>query len=110
MPTVTCQQCGNPFEARSRRAKVCWGPCYRAYENQRQKHRRAGWSDARRKASILTAAAIFRGDLIRQPCEVCGKRNVDAHHDDYARPLDVRWLCRSHHKIHHDQFGQAANG
>lgn len=37
-------------------------------------------------------------------CEVCGRtRNVDAHHDDYAKPLDVRWLCRSHHrKLHYD--------
>ena len=28
---------------------------------------------------------------------------VVAHHDDYSKPLDVRWLCRSHHmQLHAD--------
>ena len=45
--------------------------------------------------------AIICGRLVRQPCEVCGKATVDAHHDDYSRPLDVRWLCRRHHIEHH---------
>jgi hypothetical protein len=31
----------------------------------------------------------------------CGEPRVDAHHDDYARPLDVRWLCRPHHRLTH---------
>ena len=46
--------------------------------------------------------AIRRGELTRDACEVCGSdRNVDAHHDDYTKPLDVRWLCRSCHQKHH---------
>jgi ribosomal protein S27AE len=45
--------------------------------------------------------AIRRGELVRQPCEVCGATKVHAHHDDYSKPLDVRWLCSRHHRLHH---------
>lgn len=44
--------------------------------------------------------ALRAGTLVRQACEVCGTSDgrIDAHHDDYAKPLDVRWLCRRHHQ------------
>jgi hypothetical protein len=32
---------------------------------------------------------------------------VDAHHDDYARPLDVTWLCRRHHQQRHAEMRRA---
>lgn len=38
--------------------------------------------------------------LVRKPCEVCGEK-AEAHHDDYAKPLDVRWLCFKHHREWH---------
>jgi hypothetical protein len=46
--------------------------------------------------------AIRRGDLLRRPCERCGKRGY-AHHDsyEYDRWLDVRWLCQAHHMEWH---------
>ena len=47
---------------------------------------------------------IRRGNLIRQPCEDCDNPRTDAHHDDYDKPLKVRWLCRKHHRqIHPDK-------
>lgn len=46
--------------------------------------------------------ALAAGKLIKKPCEICGTtKDVHAHHDDYARPLEVRWLCRKHHDEHH---------
>lgn len=45
--------------------------------------------------------AIARKELIRMPCEICGNTKTDAHHDDYSKPLEVRWLCRAHHKEWH---------
>jgi len=48
-------------------------------------------------------AEIVRGNLRRQPCEVCGEHRVDAHHDDYGQPLSVRWLCRIHHRQVHSK-------
>lgn len=46
-------------------------------------------------------AAIRAHRLTRQPCERCGSANVFAHHEDYSRPLDVRWLCRPCHRAEH---------
>lgn len=45
--------------------------------------------------------AIKSGKLKRMPCEKCNKIKVEAHHDDYSKPLDVRWLCKRCHDHHH---------
>jgi len=45
--------------------------------------------------------ALKRGKLVKTPCMVCGESEVEGHHPDYSRPLDVVWLCRKHHmEIH----------
>lgn len=44
--------------------------------------------------------AVRDGKIIPQPCEVCGGQ-AEAHHDDYDKPYDVRWLCRIHHGMEH---------
>lgn len=54
----------------------------------------------KRRAQAAVGNAIRAGRLVRLPCEVCG-RWANAHHDDYARPLDVRWLCPRHHALWH---------
>jgi hypothetical protein len=53
-------------------------------------------------------SAIRRGLIERKPCEVCGAEPADAHHDDYSRPLAIRWLCRLHHRELHSKRGGAA--
>lgn len=60
-----------------------------------------------RKVQHISEKAIKKGILIPQDCENCGERYrfkdgrnaVQAHHDDYNKPLEVRWLCQ---KCHHD--------
>lgn len=48
--------------------------------------------------------AIRACRLIRQPCETCDTtEKVQAHHDDYSKSLDVRWLCFRHHREVHGQ-------
>lgn len=50
------------------------------------------------RARAALARAVKTGKVARAPCEVCGRRDaVQAHHDDYNRPLDVHWLCPPHH-------------
>lgn len=53
------------------------------------------------KAKLITGNAIKYGKLIKQPCEICGEIKVQAHHDDYSKPLEVRWLCVKHHNEYH---------
>ena len=54
----------------------------------------------KKAASTAVANAIRDGRLTRQPCEACGDK-AQAHHDDYSKPLDVRWLCTKHHAEWH---------
>jgi hypothetical protein len=50
-------------------------------------------SSAHKKVYVEVRA----GRLKKEPCEVCGEVKVHAHHDDYSKPLKVRWLCPIHH-------------
>lgn len=59
------------------------------------KHR--GEAHARR----ILFLAIQNGKMTRRPCEICGDTTTEAHHDDYNKPLEVRWLCQKHHKEWH---------
>ncbi len=88
---------------------------YVAYERERSQRpaRKAAVREYRktrpvvkRRASNLTSAAIRDGRLIPQPCEMCGETTVEAHHDDYNKPLEVRWLCRPHHLEHHGKVSR----
>jgi hypothetical protein len=49
-----------------------------------------------------TRRAINRGKLEKLPCQVCGMLDVEAHHHDYSKPLDVTWLCTQHHREVHN--------
>jgi hypothetical protein len=55
----------------------------------------------KKAASTAVGNAIRDGRMTRQPCEVCGQEKAQAHHDDYSKPLDVRWLCTTHHAEWH---------
>ncbi len=52
----------------------------------------------RHKAHSAVSKAVHRGLLKKGRCEVCDSANVQAHHDDYSKPLAVRWLCFRHHR------------
>jgi ribosomal protein S27AE len=53
--------------------------------------------------------AIRTGKIARQPCEACAAERAQAHHDDYLKPLSVRWLCVRCHRAWHREHGEAAN-
>ena len=65
---------------------------------------------ADKRAHDIMEKAILKGELVNPGiCEQCddrsrfadGRIGVQGHHDDYAKPLSVRWLCqRCHHEWH----------
>ncbi len=62
--------------------------------------RQANWRRAnlpKYTAHLAVQRALVSGALEKQGCEVCGSETVDAPHDRYDEPLNVRWLCRRHH-------------
>lgn len=73
----------------------------RAERRQRERY------PERIRARAAVNNAIQAGKLTRGPCEMCGGKPAEAHHQDYSRPLDVRWLCRPHHR---EADGRAATG
>lgn len=60
----------------------------------------------KRAAHIIVNNAIRDGKLKKQSCEKCGNKKVHAHHDDYTKPLKVRWLCPKCHIEWHKQNGE----
>lgn len=49
------------------------------------------------KARNAVSNALRDGRIIKKPCEVCEEENTEAHHEDYSKPLKIRWFCRKHH-------------
>jgi hypothetical protein len=56
---------------------------------------------AKTQARNAVNNALRDGRLTKLPCEVCGSAESEAHHDDYSKPLEVRWLCDTDHKAWH---------
>jgi hypothetical protein len=97
---TTCSNCGREKEGTYLNESYC-SPCKLFRKKQLRPHRtdeQKFKDDVRR----FTWLQIKKGLLVRLPCEVCKtNEKVEAHHDDYTKPLEVRWLCRKHHQEHH---------
>lgn len=60
------------------------------------------FSDSQKIAARqMLATAVRRGDVVRLPCQKCGKKRSEAHHHDYSKPFDVKWFCHKHHIEEH---------
>lgn len=77
--------------------------CHAAYMRKHRPKYSEMTPDQRRKANARTIANVYekRGQLPRLPCEACGSNEAEKHHEDYSKPLDVRWLCRKCHMAEH---------
>ena len=96
-----------PEQRRAMRARK--DPLKRYETNRRARRRHEARYPEKAAARDAIQRALRSGKVKRLPCEVCGavhgtKRpdgtlhKVEAHHDDYTKPLDVRFLCVVHHR------------
>lgn len=128
-----CKKCGTEkplceFYSRATKCKPCYredvkknrddkADYYREYDRKRGNRQPDGYLKEYRsrfpnkyKAHNLVNNSIRDGKLHPEPCEACGiVESVHAHHDDYAKPLNVRWLCAMHHQQWHAEHGEALN-
>ena len=78
-------------------------------ERKRQQAARAArlLRDPMHRPRILARAAlrwaVRSGRIVRQPCQRCGEARAEGHHDDYAKPFEVRWLCGACHRSEHQR-------
>jgi hypothetical protein len=67
----------------------------------------------KRAANVMVGNAVRDGKLLKpKKCSCCGKRSsmIHGHHDDYYKPLEVRWLCTNCHTKWHKENGEGKNG
>ena len=66
-------------------------------------------NEKKRACHVIVGNALRAGILTSSTCEVCGEADTHGHHDDYNSPLDVRWLCNTHHNEWHRENGEGLN-
>lgn len=102
LETEFCK-CGNPRTEKWANCRQCKSK-YAAERNRRLGGASGYLSGERRKKHNVrryTRSYVERGKIPKLPCEVCGSEKSEAHHNDYTKPLEVRWLCLKHHREHH---------
>lgn len=116
MVEQVCGNCKGTFLARADYVKRGWGKyCSAECRNAVSVHIAAkarkteeGWlarRQAKRKANPLkdnvrkkVHRAVKSGRVTKLPCQSCGAtERIEAHHEDYTKPLEIIWLCRVCH-------------
>jgi hypothetical protein len=64
----------------------------------------------RQKTRAKTKDLLKQRSLKKRPCVVCQSQNVLPHHENYADPFNVIWLCEQHHTAYHDGKITLLNG
>jgi hypothetical protein len=92
---TVCKSCKSNYQKQYQKSQA--GKKVQVKADQARKDKFAHKRSARSK----TFTAIKNGTIKVLPCLICGDK-AEAHHHDYSRPLDVMWLCKSHHRETHN--------
>ena len=68
-----------------------------------RRYRESEHGKLKQKARAVVNHAIRDGKLIKpETCMDCGRSTqLEAHHKDYNKPLDVDWICKNCHENRH---------
>lgn len=103
--TRECSKCRGDLGHRYGKQRYCKKCHAESMRKNRPRHSELP-EEQRKKANVRSYANQYlkRGLIKRQPCEYCASDFAQMHHDNYDKPLDVRWLCRYHHLELHKQM------
>ena len=89
-----CKGCGVAFKHKYESARYCSLACYRStpeYKNRGyesvKRFRSRNIEELRARDSL--GKRTMRRFKEKEPCVVCGKENVHAHHPDYDKPYEI---------------------
>lgn len=107
---VKCRQCCNDVDRvwrhnnkdRTRATVKKWAATNKARIAEKDREYQQA-NKHKRRAHAAVHRAVVAGRLVRPDvCYLCGGGgDIQAHHEDYSRPLDVVWLCASCHSERH---------
>ncbi|WEL95478.1 endonuclease [Escherichia virus ECH1] len=105
-----CKECNKVDVKSNRKSKIEY---YREYDRESGNRQKDGYVKEYRSRNpikynchTILNNAIRDGKINKKPCEVCGNDKAVANHDDYSKPMDVRWLCQAHHMQWHAENGE----
>ena len=113
-PQKPCLICGEIFNPKHCDTRFCSNKCKYAHakEGRKQKARIIAMLDGRAdryentpkqtKAKTIARNIAYKHFRQLEPCEVCSStERLHRHHDDYSKPLQVRFLCCYCHNAWH---------
>ena len=98
MIKTICSKCHKSLEKRRLgKHRYCLS-CHAEYMRRtRPKHSELN-DEQRRKANARSYANTYlrRGKIKRESCK-CGYQATEMHHENYDKPLEIIWMCRTCH-------------
>lgn len=94
--------CSNMATPRGQAVKQFAEPFYKRHaERLRDEKKHKMNTDPLHRLKVKARRLAREAHPNQMPCEVCGSKEADRHHDDYNNPTNIRWLCKHDHANWH---------
>lgn len=99
----TCGKCG---KLKERIGQAWCNSCIAEWARENRLRHSELPDEQRKRANARSYLNVYlrKKKVKKEPCVICGEPEVEAHHNDYGKPLEVVWYCRKHHLGHHGQI------